>query len=755
MKKKFLVFLIAMFAAFVLTSCSKKYTVTFDTDGGTAIADVEVKKGKTVSEPSAPTKEGYVFVGWQLDGEDFNFSSKIKKNITLFAVWQKAKCQHVYDNDCDTTCNLCDEKRNVTHKWVDATYTAPKTCSVCGKTEGQPLVCTKHIDANADHKCDNCSVALPENCEHAAWHDATCDEPKVCKNCGKVEGEALGHQWQPATTLAPKTCSVCGKTEGQPLGCNHVDNNNDKKCDNCGETIGKIEYKPRWKPNQQTGDWNGLGMEVKILVLPKSSFDPFDPGYTQNNQKIMQKQIREIEAAYGIDLIYENWPDAAPWGPDRVEYIKTKTNTGDFASEGVYVVNINSSWIPTLVKSGCLAKLATLDSESNAESGIFTEIGYQETSKGSKEYVPGTYMQNPTNNQVTSSLGDVYGYVQGNVHPDYFMYFNATMIADAGMEDPAELWLRGEWTWSKFEQYCTELQAALGEGQYALSVGFPEFIIGSTASTGSKIASAKPARLGLTSVDVLNRFSAIQSLFASGCYNPERGVEDVSAGFLEQNIAIVHGDLWFIDDASRFDPSPNACGAFIIGAVPYPTADEAGGKIIPTADPNEAIKGYDGKPIEIEEDGGEYIAGVDLSQSSFMVPYGSTSCNSIIDTTNGKNGINNKIIFAILYDLYDGLGDNPEQAQVADDVAYRNWLLTKFDRELYADVIMSVQDYTYFELIELVSMTVGGGSHFGDDAFWPLAANICKDQKVSPATALNEVVDKYKDAMRSMGYIIK
>lgn len=707
MKKSILVLMLAIVTLFTLTSCSKKYTVTFNTDGGSRIASVEVKKGKTISAPAEPTKDGFVFAGWELDGKEYNFSTKVKGNITLKAVWEKAACEH---------------------KWAEATYSAPKTCTICGATEGSKLTCTSHVDADANNKCDKCGATISSG------------NPDCV------------HEWTPATYTEPKTCSKCGATEGSPLVCEeHVDENGDKLCDNCGATIdGDVaEYKPRWEANQQTNGWNGNGMTVKILVLPKSSWDPFDPGYTGTNKKILQKQIRNIEKAYGIDLVYEDWPDAAAWGPTRVEYIKTKTNSGDFAKEDVYVVNISSAWIPTLVKSGCLAELATLDSEFNAESGIFTEIGYQETYEGSGVYVPGTYMQNPTNNQVTSSMGKVYGYVNGNVRPDYFMYYNADMISEAALDDPAELWFKGEWTWSKFESYVAELQAALGDGKYALSVGFPEFVIGSTASTGSKIATTRPS-LGLTSTAVIERFQAIQRLFASGAYE-KRNVEDVSQGFLEKNVAIVHGDLWFIGDASRFDPA--VCD-FVIGAVPYPTADNDAGEPIPTFDPSEAVKDYEGNPLETEEGSGQYISGIDMSGSSFAVPYGSTGCDSIIDTSNGKNGINNKIIFAILYDLNSGLGDDPEKAKVDTETAYRNWLLTKFDRELYADVIMSVQDCTYFELIELVSMTVGGGSHFGTNAFWPLAATICKDSSITPATKLNEVIEDYKSAMRAMGYIL-
>ena len=50
------------------------------------------------------------------------------------------------------------------HTWVDATCTAPKTCSVCNATEGEALA---HVDANGDFKCDsNCgAVVAPKNGE--------------------------------------------------------------------------------------------------------------------------------------------------------------------------------------------------------------------------------------------------------------------------------------------------------------------------------------------------------------------------------------------------------------------------------------------------------------------------------------------------------------------------------------------------------------------------------------------------------------
>ena len=65
------------------------YTVTFDTDGGSSITSKTVSEGKTISKPADPTKEGFIFVSWQLNGKDYNFSSSITSNITLKAVWRE------------------------------------------------------------------------------------------------------------------------------------------------------------------------------------------------------------------------------------------------------------------------------------------------------------------------------------------------------------------------------------------------------------------------------------------------------------------------------------------------------------------------------------------------------------------------------------------------------------------------------------------------------------------------------------------
>ncbi|RAI93586.1 putative repeat protein (TIGR02543 family) [Paenibacillus pabuli] len=65
-------------------------TVTFDTYGGSAIADITAGYGDTIIAPPAPEKAGYFFVGWYIDDTlttRFDFNTPITSNLTLYADW--------------------------------------------------------------------------------------------------------------------------------------------------------------------------------------------------------------------------------------------------------------------------------------------------------------------------------------------------------------------------------------------------------------------------------------------------------------------------------------------------------------------------------------------------------------------------------------------------------------------------------------------------------------------------------------------
>ena len=65
-----------------------KYTVSFDSAGGTAVESQTVVYGEKVKEPEVPEKEGHTFLGWYQGENKFDFNTEIKENISLTAKWE-------------------------------------------------------------------------------------------------------------------------------------------------------------------------------------------------------------------------------------------------------------------------------------------------------------------------------------------------------------------------------------------------------------------------------------------------------------------------------------------------------------------------------------------------------------------------------------------------------------------------------------------------------------------------------------------
>lgn len=71
-----------------------KYTVTFNSNGGSEVKAQEVENGKTVAKPTNPTRDGYTFGGWYTDSaltKEYDFKTVVTGNLTLYAKWNKAE----------------------------------------------------------------------------------------------------------------------------------------------------------------------------------------------------------------------------------------------------------------------------------------------------------------------------------------------------------------------------------------------------------------------------------------------------------------------------------------------------------------------------------------------------------------------------------------------------------------------------------------------------------------------------------------
>lgn len=121
MKKTICRFFLIMMALFVVaaavacepkedvTDDEKTYVVSFDSNGGSAVSDQEVKSGKLATEPKDPTKDEYEFTGWYSDSKLttlYDFSTPVKADLKLYAGWSEIEKNIILVQSVSLSSNL-------------------------------------------------------------------------------------------------------------------------------------------------------------------------------------------------------------------------------------------------------------------------------------------------------------------------------------------------------------------------------------------------------------------------------------------------------------------------------------------------------------------------------------------------------------------------------------------------------------------------------------------------------------------------
>ena len=82
-----LVAIVIIIVVIILTLGSKRYTISFNTDGGNSLESITAKEKETITLPIA-VKEGFIFNGWtDEDGKILPSEYVVTKDATLKAVW--------------------------------------------------------------------------------------------------------------------------------------------------------------------------------------------------------------------------------------------------------------------------------------------------------------------------------------------------------------------------------------------------------------------------------------------------------------------------------------------------------------------------------------------------------------------------------------------------------------------------------------------------------------------------------------------
>lgn len=78
-------------ASYELDFQNRYYTVDFDSAGGTLVPQQRVLNGQVATRPEDPTRVGYTFKGWTLDGQSYDFSQPVTQSLTLSADWEEVQ----------------------------------------------------------------------------------------------------------------------------------------------------------------------------------------------------------------------------------------------------------------------------------------------------------------------------------------------------------------------------------------------------------------------------------------------------------------------------------------------------------------------------------------------------------------------------------------------------------------------------------------------------------------------------------------
>ena len=661
------------------------YNISYELNGGMEVPNPDTFNVEKSISFNPVTRNNYIFSGWYLEPDFKTLVTKTSdlpcSDVTLYAKFEMPKTYTItYITNGGTFTSYATSQFT---KFDD--FELPRISKQGRNFIGWYLdsIYATRVYTASDLPNENVTLyALFSECNHSYING-------FCDYCG----EECEHEY------VHGVCSICNYKDpdynGFEPGVSCAEDPDNELCD----------YVDTWKWNYNRLGFDGKGMEIIILIGTPEDIDPFDLNFTGERKLEKQRQITLIEQAYNIDIVYKNYPDSAAWGPTRVDWINENAAAGTLLQQG-HIYEISSDWVPTLKSGNSITALEHM----KLKNGIFSELNYNQSDELNKQYSVGA---------------QVYGYSYGDVHADYFLYYNQQLVEDFGFEDPATLWNEGRWDWTTFYNYLQEAQEAFdaysdGEKRYAFGGFGLDVPRGMLAARGHKLIDNEAGTVMFTNPNTIQMYNDLRTIYSEGMWAPSVA-NDITSAFQSGNQLFSSGKIWFLSSPMRFK---DICD-FPIGMVPYPTANGA-------AQPwYKIVEGY-------------------------LVPMSADTGYAFPYISNGQNGLSTAVLVNIMDDISRGLGPEFDLNDMSPRDQYIAYLakIISGDEEIVEQIItavMSIEDnldtYGYTDYMDIVSKTVGGGSDWNLDGFATWGLSLITNLDVNPQATLESKKSIYQKAL--------
>lgn len=305
-----------------------KYTIRFNTDGGTYIFPITADYGSKIHNPGTLYKPGFIFDGWDRPYPE----TMPAENITLTAKWKV--CDHSRSNQkasCKDAvkCSVCKGFIDIAEHTPSEEYKSDGSshwhvCTVCGEKLDQAEHTGGKANCHEKAKCDICHASYGE-VDTSAHHGgkATCSKKAVCDECGKEYGnfDPANHAEIIKVNGKNATAATFGTKEHYKCsGCGKLFSDGDGKTEVTAENliIGKLP------PKITDGDGNRWveSSEKPLAFRSDAAFEDFTEVLV-DGEKLSSESYAKFDDGIKIELL--------------PEYLGT-------LSEGAHTITIRSEW---------------------------------------------------------------------------------------------------------------------------------------------------------------------------------------------------------------------------------------------------------------------------------------------------------------------------------------------------------------------------------------------------------------------------